>query len=92
MSKSQELHAEILYETLSMRVPLTLVRGKGARVWDEEGREYLDFVGRLAVNCLGHCHAGGCQCRRRASHDPDSDFNHYYNHSSDSTRRASREE
>jgi len=38
------------------RVPLTVVKGQGARVWDEEGREYLDFVGGWAVNSLGHCH------------------------------------
>lgn len=38
------------------RVPLTLVRGEGARVWDDRGREYLDFVGGWAVNSLGHCH------------------------------------
>ena len=37
------------------RVPVTLVRGKGARVWDEDGREYLDFVGGWAVDSLGHC-------------------------------------
>ncbi len=33
-----------------------LVKGRGAQVWDEKGREYLDFVGGLAVNALGHCH------------------------------------
>ncbi|KJS17884.1 MAG: acetylornithine aminotransferase [Peptococcaceae bacterium BRH_c4b] len=38
------------------RIPLALVRGEGARVWDAEGREYLDFVGGLAVCSLGHCH------------------------------------
>ncbi len=38
------------------RTPLTIVKGKGARVWDEEGKEYLDFVGGWAVNSLGHCH------------------------------------
>lgn len=38
------------------RVPLTIVRGEGARVWDEEGNEYLDFVAGWAVCCLGHCH------------------------------------
>ena len=37
------------------RVPLTIVRGQGARVWDEAGRKYLDFVGGWAVNSLGHC-------------------------------------
>jgi len=37
------------------RLPLALVKGRGARVWDAEGNEYLDFVGGLAVNSLGHC-------------------------------------
>lgn len=32
------------------------VRGEGARIWDSEGREYLDFAGGIAVNALGHCH------------------------------------
>jgi acetylornithine/N-succinyldiaminopimelate aminotransferase len=38
------------------RFPLALVRGKGTRVWDADGREYLDFVAGIAVNGLGHCH------------------------------------
>ncbi|MGH2457790.1 MAG: aminotransferase class III-fold pyridoxal phosphate-dependent enzyme, partial [Chloroflexota bacterium] len=38
------------------RQPLVLVRGQGARVWDEEGKSYLDMVAGLAVNVLGHCH------------------------------------
>jgi len=33
-----------------------LVRGKGTRVWDAEGSEYLDFGSGIAVNCLGHAH------------------------------------
>jgi len=32
------------------------VRGLGSRVWDQQGREYVDFAGGIAVNCLGHCH------------------------------------
>lgn len=32
------------------------VRGQGARLWDQENREYIDFAGGIAVNCLGHCH------------------------------------
>ncbi|MBW1802874.1 MAG: aminotransferase class III-fold pyridoxal phosphate-dependent enzyme, partial [Deltaproteobacteria bacterium] len=36
------------------RFPITLVRGDGCRVWDEEGKEYLDFVGGIAVCALGH--------------------------------------
>jgi len=38
------------------RLPLTIVRGKGMKVWDDEGRDYLDFVAGLAVVSLGHCH------------------------------------
>jgi acetylornithine/N-succinyldiaminopimelate aminotransferase len=36
--------------------PVALVRGEGVRVWDADGREYLDFLGGVAVNALGHCH------------------------------------
>ncbi|MGL4476510.1 MAG: aspartate aminotransferase family protein [Shewanella sp.] len=32
------------------------VRGEGSRVWDQQGREFIDFAGGIAVNCLGHCH------------------------------------
>ena len=32
------------------------VRGKGSRVWDQQGHEYIDFAGGIAVNALGHCH------------------------------------
>ncbi|MFI2434169.1 acetylornithine transaminase [Streptomyces sp. NPDC018693] len=35
---------------------LPLVRGEGLKVWDAEGREYLDFVGGIATNALGHAH------------------------------------
>ena len=38
------------------RFPISIVRGKGTRVWDADGREYLDFVSGLAVCNLGHCH------------------------------------
>jgi acetylornithine/N-succinyldiaminopimelate aminotransferase len=38
------------------RYPVLLVRGKGTRVWDLEGEEYLDFVSGLSVCNLGHCH------------------------------------
>src|SRR6266540_1411010 len=38
------------------RYPLALARGKGTRVYDVEGREYLDFLAGVAVNVLGHCH------------------------------------
>lgn len=32
------------------------VRGEGSRLWDQAGREYIDFAGGIAVNSLGHCH------------------------------------
>ncbi|SEF13937.1 acetylornithine transaminase [Streptomyces sp. Ag109_O5-10] len=35
---------------------LPLVRGEGVKVWDTEGHEYLDFVGGIATNALGHAH------------------------------------
>lgn len=38
------------------RLPVALVRGEGAYVWDADGNRYLDFVAGLAVNSLGHCH------------------------------------
>ncbi len=36
--------------------PISIVRGRGSRVYDLEGREYLDFVAGIAVNTLGHAH------------------------------------
>jgi len=38
------------------RIAMAPERGEGARLWDAEGREYLDFVAGIAVNSLGHCH------------------------------------
>lgn len=32
------------------------VRGQGSRIWDQNGREFVDFAGGIAVSCLGHCH------------------------------------
>ena len=38
------------------RFPIVLRKGRGMKVWGSDGKEYLDFVGGIAVNCLGHCH------------------------------------
>ena len=38
------------------RFPVVLVKGEGCRVWDVQGKEYLDFVAGIAVCALGHCH------------------------------------
>lgn len=47
--------AHLLMETYA-RFPLTIVRGKGAYVYDENGKAYLDFGSGISVNSLGHCH------------------------------------
>ena len=38
------------------RFPVALRKGRGVKVWDAGGKEYIDFVGGIAVNVLGHCH------------------------------------
>ncbi len=38
------------------RMEVTFVRGRGSRLWDEDGNEYLDLQTGLAVNSVGHCH------------------------------------
>ena len=50
---TSELYARHVVPTYG-RFPLALARGRGSRVWDEDGREYLDFTSGIAVNALGH--------------------------------------
>ncbi len=38
------------------RLPVEFVRGEGARLWDDEGNEYLDFLAGISVSSVGHCH------------------------------------
>ena len=47
---------EKYYAQTVRRQPIVLVRGQGTRVWDADGKEYLDFTAGWAVNNLGHCH------------------------------------
>ncbi|MCJ2378798.1 aspartate aminotransferase family protein [Vibrio sp. ZSDZ34] len=52
---SRELFDEVMvpcYNPMEM-IP---VKGQGARVWDQQDNEYIDFAGGIAVSCLGHCH------------------------------------
>src|ERR671919_948157 len=49
------------------RYPIALVRGKGARVWDADGKQYLDFLAGIAVNSLGHCHPAVVRAIRQQS-------------------------
>jgi acetylornithine aminotransferase len=52
---SQERYAAALMNTFGPP-QLVLARGKGAHVWDEDGQEYVDLLGGIAVNVLGHAH------------------------------------
>jgi acetylornithine aminotransferase/acetylornithine/N-succinyldiaminopimelate aminotransferase len=45
----------VFVETYS-RFPAAMVRGEGCRLWDADGKEYLDFLAGIAVCSLGHCH------------------------------------
>jgi acetylornithine/N-succinyldiaminopimelate aminotransferase len=54
LSESQELVKKYTMNFIN-RIPVTFVKGKGLRLWDEDGKEYLDFVGGWAVDSLGHC-------------------------------------
>ena len=56
--------ARYLMQTYT-RQPLSIVRGRGTKVYDLEGREYIDFVGGVAVNILGHGHPDLVQAIQR---------------------------
>lgn len=56
MSTWAELEHRYFLQTGHRRLGVTIVRGMGTRVWDDVGREYLDFVAGWAVLNLGHCH------------------------------------
>jgi acetylornithine/N-succinyldiaminopimelate aminotransferase len=59
MSSAPETLAELEHRYLMgtfKRLPVTFVRGQGTRVWDAEGKAYLDLVAGIAVNLLGHAH------------------------------------
>jgi len=77
VSNWQELEKKYFMRTFD-RIPVTLVRGEGARVWDEEGREYLDFVGGWAVNSLGHCHPAVAEAVTKQVHTLIQTSNQFY--------------
>ncbi len=51
----QELDQRYYLPTFN-RFPVTLIKGKGSRVWDDNGKEYIDAMAGIAVNSAGHCH------------------------------------
>ncbi len=55
LSELQELERSSVIGTYA-RLPVEFVRGEGARLWDDRGREYLDFLCGISVTSLGHCH------------------------------------
>jgi acetylornithine/N-succinyldiaminopimelate aminotransferase len=61
------------------RQPLVLVKGRGTRVYDSDGREYLDFVSGVAVNNLGHCHPRVVVALQKQAQRLMHVSNHYHN-------------
>jgi predicted acetylornithine/succinylornithine family transaminase len=55
LSELQELERRYAIATYA-RQPVQFVRGQGVRLWDEEDREYLDFLAGISVLNVGHCH------------------------------------
>lgn len=55
VKKSFEESSRYIMNTYA-RFPLMLRKGRGIKVWSSDGKEYLDFLGGVAVNILGHCH------------------------------------
>ncbi len=56
---------EQVFATTYTRFAAAMVRGEGCRLWDADGREYLDFLAGIAVCALGHCHPGVTAAIRR---------------------------
>ncbi|MEI6218821.1 MAG: aminotransferase class III-fold pyridoxal phosphate-dependent enzyme, partial [bacterium] len=57
MSKGEEIIAKYSqYVMPTYSRSLVLVKGKGTKVWDVDGKEYLDFIAGISVCNVGHCH------------------------------------
>lgn len=54
MERARELE-ERFGASIFQKFPLTIVRGKGASVWDQAGKEYVDFMAGIGVAIVGHC-------------------------------------
>uniref|UniRef100_A0A831UCP9 Acetylornithine aminotransferase n=1 Tax=Geobacter metallireducens TaxID=28232 RepID=A0A831UCP9_GEOME len=60
------------------RYPLVPVRGEGCRLWDADGKEYLDFLAGVAVNNLGHCHPRVVEALRKQAAEMIHCSNYYH--------------
>jgi predicted acetylornithine/succinylornithine family transaminase len=67
VKKNNQSTSTVVFETLKSddssyvmhtygRLPVCFVKGQGLKLWDEKGKEYLDFLSGIGVNGLGHCH------------------------------------
>ena len=61
------------------RFPICITKGEGSRLWDSEGREYLDLFPGWGVAGLGHCHPAVAEAICRQAHKLIHVANHYYN-------------
>jgi len=61
------------------RMPIVMDKGDGCWVWDLDGHKYLDFVGGIAVNGLGHCHPAIVKAMEERAHTMLHCSNYYYN-------------
>lgn len=55
LQELQQINAQHVMATYA-RQPVVFVRGRGVRLWDAEGKDYIDFLGGIAVDAIGHCH------------------------------------
>ena len=62
-----------------VRMPISIERGEGAYVFDKDGNKYLDFIGGIAVNGLGHCHPAIVKCLEERSKTILHCSNYFYN-------------
>jgi acetylornithine aminotransferase/acetylornithine/N-succinyldiaminopimelate aminotransferase len=70
MSTNEQLkaRADKVFVATYARFPAAMIKGEGCRLWDADGREYLDFLSGIAVCALGHCHpeVTAAVCRQAA--------------------------
>jgi acetylornithine/N-succinyldiaminopimelate aminotransferase len=55
LQELQAIDAQCIMSTYA-RQPVVFVKGCGARLWDADGKDYIDFLGGIAVDAVGHCH------------------------------------
>ncbi len=76
-SETRQLFEQFVVPTYG-RYNVVLVRGRGSRVWDEDGKEYLDFGAGIAVSTLGHAHPRMIEALDRQSRELIHTSNLYY--------------